>query len=95
MIIVGATLKAKAGQRDAVLKAAAPCVEATRKENGCISYTPYLAVENDVDIFVFEQWASQAHLDAHMQTAHFKALGEATKDLLQCPLDVKVFETKD
>lgn len=95
MIIVAATLTAKPGKREALLKVAAPCVTATRKEDGCISYTPYLSVENDDDIFVFEQWASKAALDAHMQTAHFKELGAAGKELMARDLQVKIFETKD
>ena len=46
-------------------------VAETRKENGCIQYD-LLRDNADETHFVFvETWESQAHLEAHFQSAHF------------------------
>lgn len=49
-------------------------IEATHKEEGCISYILYEDV-NDPTCFVFiEEWKSQAALDAHMASPHFTSI---------------------
>jgi quinol monooxygenase YgiN len=92
MIIVHANAVVKEGMQQKFAEAAAYCVTETNKEAGCISYR---LVNDCADsrLFTFvEEWETQAALDAHMQTAHFKALGPAIKDLLDKPFNADVFE---
>ncbi len=92
MIIIHAKAVVKEGAQQKFAQAAANCVTETNKEAGCVSYR---LVNDCADsrVFIFvEQWETQAALDAHMQTPHFKALGPAIADLLDAPFGADVFE---
>jgi len=49
-------------------------VAETRKEDGCIQYELYRDSADETHFVFDESWESQAHLDAHMKTAHFTTL---------------------
>ncbi len=53
-----------------------PCIkelqEKSRAEAGNISYDWIISAEKPNAFFVVEHWKSQAALDEHMETAHFK-----------------------
>ncbi|MCL2462709.1 MAG: antibiotic biosynthesis monooxygenase [Defluviitaleaceae bacterium] len=49
-------------------------VAETRKESGCISYSLFEDQSDGASLAFLESWESQAHLDAHMQSAHFKRI---------------------
>jgi quinol monooxygenase YgiN len=73
MIYVIATMILKPGTRDKVLAAAKPCIEATRKEAGCIFYDLNVS-QTDPNLLTFvERWESKDHLAAHAKTDHIKA----------------------
>lgn len=79
-IILTAMVKAKPGQEEAVKEVLMDLVEPTRKESGCLCYNLHQS-KSDKGLFMFyEQWASQAAIDAHGQTPHMKALGGKLKD---------------
>ena len=89
-IRVAAFLHATPGNQDMVRRAALDCVEPTRAEPGNLAYD--LTVDaQDPTLFVFvEHWESQAALEAHRQTPHYKALGTALGDALAFPPIVHV-----
>lgn len=97
MIIVEAKCKAKPGKRDAFIQAAQPCIAATRKEEGCRSYTLYVSTENDVDLLYFEIWTSRDALASHIASAHMKAFADAKKagDIEDGAAQVNVYDIKD
>ena len=86
MVTLIAKLKAVVG-KEAIL--AGECVkiamEVREKENGCLMYVPHVSTENPGEIVFVEKYESQEALDAHLQTAHFKALAKKFKDLLDGP----------
>jgi quinol monooxygenase YgiN len=55
----------------------------TRKEKGCICYNLHQSTDDETKFIFYEQWASQAALDEHMQTDHFKAMQTATEGKLE------------
>ncbi len=77
MIHLIATLTIKPGSLGAVTKAVQPCIEATRKEDGCISYDLHVNVTDDTKLVFVERWENRAALDAHFRTPHLKAWREA------------------
>jgi quinol monooxygenase YgiN len=82
MVYVIAHLRAHAGKGDEVAALAVPLIEATRQEDGCISYDLYRKItEPDVLVFV-ETWKSRAAVDAHFIEPHLKAFQAAMADLL-------------
>jgi quinol monooxygenase YgiN len=78
-----AEIEAKAGQEQAVKRALEALVEPTRKEQGCICYNLHQSTDDKAKFVFYEQWASQAALDKHMQTDHFKAMQTTTEGKLE------------
>ena len=82
MIYLISTAYLKPGTREQCLAPARTCIEASRRDPGCIAYDLNLSV-TDPDRMVFvEVWESRAALDAHFQTPHFKAWRAAVADLV-------------
>ena len=70
-------IQLSAGSAPAYAEAAKAVVAATRKEAGCQWYGIAVDVADPSVVWVSEQWASQADLDAHLKTAHVAAFLEA------------------
>ncbi len=82
MIYLISTAQLKPGTRGKCLAPALVCIEASRKDAGCIAYDLNLSV-SDPDRMVFiEVWESRAALDAHFQTDHFRAWRAAIADFV-------------
>ena len=91
MIHVVAVITAKSGQRAALLEQFHALVPLVHAEAGCIEYGPVV----DADGFggmqtplgpdayaVIEKWESAEALRAHAASAHMKAYGARTKDMI-------------
>lgn len=72
-----------------IFKSLAPIV---KKESGCLEYKLHRDLEKD-EYFLFEQWESKQHLDAHLATAHMKNFFDQTSDLFLKPPVIKIFNT--
>ncbi len=82
MIYLISTAHLKPGTRDKCLAPARACIEASRRDPGCIAYDLNFSV-TDPDRMVFvEVWESKAALDAHFKTAHFLAWRAAIADFV-------------
>lgn len=91
MIHVIAIITAKPGQRDAVLAAFRANRPAVLAEDGCLEYEaaidadPALPIQAPFgpDAFaIIEKWRDLDALKAHAASAHMRAYGEKTRDLL-------------
>ena len=67
------------------LKMAKELSSETWKEDGCIMYTFVKSKGNPTRFFILEEWASQAHLDAHAVSEHFKRLVPAMDAISSMP----------
>ncbi len=76
------TLKVKEGEEKNLIKAARPCIAATRKEKGCILYELNQGIENPREFVFVEKWQSVGALAAHLKTEHVKKLIAALGDIL-------------
>lgn len=95
MIMVIARFEAKPGQRDEVVRLAAACIEATRKEAGCISYELMLSTENPDALVFVERWENRAALDAHSKTEHLNTFKETRAPFVEGPSRLALFEAKE
>ncbi len=77
MIFLIATLTIKPGSLDAIRKAVQPCIEATRKEEGCISYSLHQNMSDENELVFVERWETRAALEAHFTQPHLIAWREA------------------
>lgn len=70
MLYVLASITLKPGSLKAVLAAAAPCLQATRKETGCFFYDLHQSVSDPDTLIFVERWQDRAALDAHLKQPH-------------------------
>ncbi len=64
---------------------------ASRKENGNISYTINVNVQNPRQFAFIEMWEDQAALDEHMKTNHFLSAMAALKDQADGEMNIEVY----
>ncbi|MCI1034134.1 quinol monooxygenase YgiN [Raoultella sp. BIGb0149] len=99
MLTVIAEIRTRPGQhhRQAVLDQFAKTIPLVLQEEGCHGYTPMIDHAAGVSfqstspdsIVMVELWESVAHLEAHLQTPHMKAHGEAVKgDVLEVSIRI-------
>lgn len=80
MVIVAAGITVQPGKRDAFIKAAQPCIAATRQEDGCILYELYASSESEDKLLYYEHWRDRAALDKHLASDHMKAFAKVKKE---------------
>ena len=91
-ITVVATFEARAG-KEAELKAALTSLVApTRKEAGCLNYDLHQLPDEPKKFLFHENWTSQAHLNAHLQSPHIKALLPRVPELAVAMPEIKIWE---
>jgi quinol monooxygenase YgiN len=83
-----ARVRAKPGQEARLLQELKGLLTPTRAEAGCLNYDLHQS-QNDRGLFVlYENWTSQAALDAHFQTPYLKAMFRLVPELVEGPLDI-------
>lgn len=58
-------------------------VQGSQQEDGCISYNLHQDISNPTKFVMLEEWESQAAIDFHNSTNHYKTFKEASKDLIE------------
>jgi quinol monooxygenase YgiN len=91
-ITVVATFQARPGKETELRKALIGLVAPTRKEAGCINYDLHVRPEDPAKFLFHENWTSQAHLDAHLQSAHIKALLPRVGELAVGLPEIQIWE---
>src|ERR1700676_4099325 len=82
-VTILAHFRAKPGQEARLLQELKRLPEPTREEAGCITYELHES-QSDPALFVFyENWASQAALDAHSSSPHLEALLKMVPELVE------------
>lgn len=64
----------------------------TRQETGCHRYTLLQNRRDPTDFTFVEEWASDAAIDAHLQTAHIQAAFVRARDLLAAEPDIRQYD---
>ncbi|MED1864718.1 putative quinol monooxygenase [Fictibacillus nanhaiensis] len=71
-ITINAILEAKPGKEDALREELIKVVQASRKEEGCISYTLHESTENPETFVFYENWLDEDVLTRHIESDHYK-----------------------
>lgn len=83
MIICEVYYSCKDGMREQLLESVKRNMAGTRLEPGNISYTHYLSLENETDLFVFEAWKSLEDVEKHIHEKHYLEFSKIRKPLLR------------
>lgn len=74
MILIAGTVDVDPEQRDAALLAGKPHMQNTRSQAGCMDYVWSADALVPGRIYVFERWASQEALAAHLSGPYYLAM---------------------
>ena len=61
----------------------------TRREDGCINYEFHVDAKDSCCFVFYENWGSQADLDAHLKMPHLQPLFTQLERLLACPVEIR------
>jgi quinol monooxygenase YgiN len=67
-----ATIVAKSSFQSELEKVFRKVVDETRKETGNVSYELHQDIQNPLKYVILENWKSQAAIDSHNESPHFK-----------------------
>jgi quinol monooxygenase YgiN len=91
MVILVATLKSAEGKGDSVAEEFKKLVPRVLKDPGTIGYMVCRAVDDPNKFLVFEQYESREAFQAHGQTEHFKAFGQATRGMFAARAEITFY----
>ena len=91
MICVIATIKAKAGQRNALLACIQDNLSNVHAEVGCVEYQPMVDAESSLGaqeldkdaVIMVEKWETMSDLNAHAVAPHMLDYREKVKDIVE------------
>ena len=91
-ITVTATFQARPGKEVQLRAALIGLLAPTRKEVGCVNYDLHQSPEDSAKFLFHENWTNKAALDAHLQSAHVKALLPRVEELCVAFPEIKIWE---
>ncbi len=86
---VVAHLTARPDKIEETREALAAVIDATRAEDGCITYELMQNSAEPTDFTFVEEWSDDAALDAHLESEHIRALRSTAGVLLAAPPDIR------
>lgn len=86
--IIG-TVIAKPATRAELVELLASQVTPTRAEPGCLNYDFHVDAADPCCFVFYENWLSQADLDAHLKMPHLGPLFSQLDRLLAAPVDIR------
>jgi quinol monooxygenase YgiN len=87
-LTVIAHIRAKPGQESRLRQVLQSLLSSTRAEAGCINYDLHQS-QADPALFVFyENWASEAHLEAHSKSPHIQSFRKLANEILAEPVEI-------
>ncbi len=87
-LTVIAKFQANPGSEDKVKQALLGMAAPSRAEPDCLNYDVFQSNDNPAVFYIYENWTGKPALDMHMQTPHFKNLGELVTPLLAAPMQI-------
>lgn len=92
MLVIAGLIRIDPARREEAIRAAVEMQEATREEEGCISYT-FSADLADAGVFrIFEEWKSPEALGVHFRSPHMAKFQAAVAGLGVKEMKVQRYE---
>jgi quinol monooxygenase YgiN len=83
---------ARAGKENQLRNALVAMLTPTRAEPGCGVYQLYES-NNRGRFYFYEEWESQAALDRHIETPHYKQLAHTIRDCLEGAFEINILDS--
>ena len=93
MILINVHCKVDPAKRDAFIDFANDLVAKSRQDAGNVFYSYFEDAQTPNDFLIVENWADQAAVDAHNQTAHLQNFLHHANDYLVEDYVIKVGHT--
>lgn len=74
--------------------AAGHCIEATRREPGCLAYEIHESLTQPCRFVSYESWETRADIDRHMGSPHMLAFLETVRACVTTPAVIEVVEPR-
>jgi len=81
MVVLTAIMRVAEGKGDDVAREFKKLTPKVLKDPGAITYIVHRAVDDPNKFLIYEQYEDQNAFKYHVQTEHFKAYRQATKDM--------------
>ncbi len=85
-----ALLRARSGREAELRELARGLLAPTRAEEGCLRYVLVEDPRDPALLSFVEEWASEAALEAHLQTPHLQHARARYDELLEGPLELRL-----
>ena len=85
-------VRCDAANRDALVEALAKMQGESRREEGCIRYGFFAAVEDPLSFVAVEEWADRAALDRHFAQPHLQEFAAKLLELVSERPEVAIHE---
>ncbi|MEK9869028.1 MAG: putative quinol monooxygenase [Gammaproteobacteria bacterium] len=94
MIIVHGTFPVRAEVREEALDLMRQMAEASRAEDGCISYEFYIGLTDPNTLLLFQEWESVDALQGHFDTNHMEEFLKVLPDVLDGEVATRRYEVR-
>ncbi len=95
MVIVVGRVRCEAERRDELVAAMEEMQDNSRREDGCLRYGFFAAVEDPLSFIAVEEWADRPALDAHFAQPHLQRFAERLGALVSGQPEVAIHEVAD
>lgn len=95
MFSVVAKVTAKAGNGEQLYPILKTLIAPTRSEAGCRRYDLHRRLDNSDEFLFYEIWDSQAHLEAHLKSAHFIVAYGKAEAFLAGPAEISSYSAPE
>lgn len=94
-ILVTGIIDLDPAKRDDAIAALTKVMDATRAEDGCVTYTFSADVSDPGRFWLQEQWRDQSSIDAHMAQPHLAELMAAMGEFGVTNADIKTWNSTE
>jgi quinol monooxygenase YgiN len=91
-VTLAVTFQARPGKESELRETLLGLLAPTRAEAGCVNYDLHIAPDDPSKFLFYENWKSQAHLEAHAQTPHIQNLQARMNEFCAEPLKLDFWE---
>ncbi|MGI9021440.1 MAG: putative quinol monooxygenase [Solirubrobacterales bacterium] len=92
MIVVIGRVRCAAENREELISAMTEMQDSSRREQGCLRYGFFAAVEDPLSFIAVEEWADRDALDAHFAQQHLRAFAKRLGELVSERPEVAIHE---